>query len=101
MHHAFYSPCLMLVWTNHRRATVQRGWTSHILRPEGFGCSQGCPCCPTQLCEADWACRYGLTDIQEYYANTGALKQAATDAQGAPSAMHTASCQHEPACLSQ
>ena len=27
-------------------------------------------------------CRYGLTDIQEYYANTGALKQAATDAQG-------------------
>lgn len=30
-------------------------------------------------------CRYGLTDIQEYYANTGALKQAATDAQGAPS----------------
>lgn len=27
---------------------------------------------------------YGLTDIQEYYANTGALKRAAESAQGMP-----------------
>ncbi len=27
---------------------------------------------------------YGLTDIQEYYANTGALKKAAENAQGRP-----------------
>ena len=31
-----------------------------------------CGCC----------CRYGLTDIQEYYANTGALKRAAENNRG-------------------
>ena len=63
-----------------RRLSAHRGGERGTARPEVL---EGLLKTTERVVQEIDSVEYGLTDIQEYYANTGALKQAAENAQGA------------------